>query len=93
MRLRKTPFALVLLTALAIGGDVPLLKQVEAGDTDEVNQFWAELANRGAPLVEAIPGDDHSSFVTFVWRAKEPIRNVVVFGGVARGNLDQMVRL
>jgi enterochelin esterase-like enzyme len=60
-----------------------LRKSVEAGSTTAVAQFWTDVAKDRTPLVEPIPGDSHSSFVTFVWQAKDETRNVVLIGGVA----------
>ena len=47
-----------------------------------LDTFWHEVETKGAPLVEPIPGDETHLWVTFLWRAKEPVRNVVVFSGL-----------
>ncbi len=72
-----------------------LRRQVEAGNTAAVAQFWADMAKNHTPLIEAIPGDNRSSLVTFVWQAKEATRNVVIFGGFTLSDLaaNQMTRL
>jgi enterochelin esterase-like enzyme len=49
-----------------------------AGDHTALERFWSELQRCGAPLVDSIPGNDRSVLVTFVWRAGEATRNVVV---------------
>jgi enterochelin esterase family protein len=51
-----------------------------------VEEFWAELEESGAPIIEAIPGELGHSLVTFVWRGSEEARNVVVTNGVALGS-------
>jgi len=60
-----------------------LKKDIELGNRAAVTQFWEEIRRKNAPLVEAIPGDDHSSMVTFVWQGRSDLNNVVVVGGVA----------
>jgi enterochelin esterase family protein len=44
----------------------------------------------GAPLIEPIPGDTDHMLVTFLWRAAQPLRNVVVVGGLAGRGFDRM---
>src|SRR5260370_32107481 len=53
------------------------------------------MAKNHTPLIEAIPGDNRSSLVTFVWQAKEATRNVLIFGGFTLSDLaaNQMIRL
>jgi enterochelin esterase-like enzyme len=50
-----------------------------------VEEFWSEMRAHGAPLVEAIPGDDKHSLVTFVWRGSAKAENVVITDGVSIG--------
>src|SRR5258708_1784224 len=100
----------LLISALAVSAPAPpfapadpsaspriaaLRKSVEGGNAAAVAQFWADVAKTPTPLIEAIPGDDRSSLVTFVWQAKDDTRNVVLFGGVAGIDLaaNQMTRL
>ncbi len=45
--------------------------------------FWKEVGARGTPVVEPLAGDDQRALVTFLWRAAEPVDNVVVVGGPA----------
>jgi hypothetical protein len=58
-----------------------LRKQVEARNKAAVVEFWTSIAENHAPLIEPDPADGRSSLVTFVWRAKEETRNVVVYSG------------
>ena len=62
---------------------IALKKALEAGNRTALESFWQEITRTGAPLVEPIAGDDRNVLLTFLWRAKEETRNVVVFGGVA----------
>lgn len=43
--------------------------------------FWSEIRERGAPLVEEIPGDSANVLVTFLYRGDTATRNVVLFQG------------
>lgn len=54
--------------------------------TSAAEEFWAELEDDGAPIIEPIPGEPRHSLVTFVWRGSEEARNVVVTNGVALGS-------
>ena len=75
-----------------------LRKELETGNRAALEQFWQEVAALGTPLVEPNQGpnqaDDRNVLVTFIWRAKEETRNVVVFPGPG-GNIatNQMSRL
>lgn len=52
-----------------------LSEQVHAGNAAALDAFWRELAQRGTPLVELIPGDDEHSLVTFVYRSERAQRS------------------
>ena len=72
-----------------------LRKALENGDRPALEKFWQEAAAQGAPIIEPIQGDDANLLVTFLWRAREETRNVLVFAGLAGGTLakNQMSRL
>ncbi len=73
-----------------------LRQRVEAGDTDAVDAFWRRLAREGAPLLEALHGDEEHLLLTLVWRADAPVRNVVVVPGLEstwNPGLNQLERL
>jgi enterochelin esterase-like enzyme len=72
-----------------------LRKAIESGDRPALEQFWQEVNAQGAPIIEPIQGDDENLFVTFLWRAKQETRNVVVYAGLDGGNIpkNQMSRL
>ena len=54
-----------------------LQKELEAGNGAALDNFWREVTEQGAPLVESIKGDDNNALVTFLWRSKGPA-NVVI---------------
>ena len=63
---------------------ITLLEQtLLSGNTATLDIFWQEVAEHGAPLIEAIEGDETHSLVTFLWRGNEDTKNVVVFAGPA----------
>jgi enterochelin esterase family protein len=72
-----------------------LKKELEGGNRGALETFWQDITKQGTPLVESIPGDDRYVLLTFLWRAKEETRNVVVFGGIAGFEFaeNQMARL
>ena len=72
-----------------------LRKELEEGSRSALEQFWQEAARQGTPLVEPIQDVDRNVLVTFLWRAKEETRNVLVFPGPGGGNIakNQMTRL
>ncbi|WP_068921913.1 enterochelin esterase [Planobispora rosea] len=45
-----------------------LAADLRAGRAGALDAFWAEVAARGTPLVEEIPGDPGHHAVTFLWR-------------------------
>lgn len=57
-----------------------LLRELTEHHDTALAAFWAEIAESGAPLVEAIPDDPENRLVTFLWRADgpEPVENVVL---------------
>ena len=50
-----------------------------------VAEFWNKVTRSGAPLVEPLPSDAGSSYVTFLWRGKPGTENVAIIDGVAVG--------
>ncbi len=64
---------------------------VEAGDTTKVAEFWSEIKEQRAPLVEAIEGTQAGNvpndvWLTFLWQGDDSTRNVVLAGGVPKGH-------
>ena len=66
-----------------------LQKDLEAGNTAALGIFWQEISKQGAPLIELISGDDDFRLVTFLWHAKQEIKNAVILGGVAGFEFEQ----
>lgn len=64
-----------------------LLKEVESNGASALEAFWSSLKEKGAPIVEPIDGDPGHSLVTFVWQGDTATENVVLVGGLARGEL------
>jgi len=67
-----------------------------SGNIAALPAFWREITQQGAPLMEAIEGDDKHALVTFLWREEGDTHNIVIWGGPA--GLDhpedhQMTRL
>ncbi len=50
-----------------------------------VAEFWKEVEESGAPLVEPTPGHAGHSLVTFAWRGAAQATNVVITDGVSVG--------
>lgn len=59
-----------------------LVQQLDAGNRNVLNDFWQEVETEGTPLIEPIENDPDHVLVTFLWRAREETKNVVVVGGV-----------
>jgi enterochelin esterase-like enzyme len=72
-----------------------LQKELAAGNREALDRFWQQVTHDGTPIVEPIEGDAQNVMLTFLWRAKEETRNVLVLSGPARGDMsrDQMSRL
>ena len=73
-----------------------LQKELEAGNPGALENFWQEVTKQGAPLVEPIKGESRFVWLTFLWRAKEETKNVVIWSDLGNWrNLStlQMTRL
>jgi enterochelin esterase-like enzyme len=56
-----------------------LQERLKSGDRDALDNFWKEISERGAPIIEPVAGSDRDMLVTMLWRAREETRNVFVF--------------
>jgi enterochelin esterase-like enzyme len=56
-----------------------LWDRLKSGDRNALDNFWKEISERGAPIIEGVPGNDREMLVTMLWRAREETRNVFVF--------------
>jgi hypothetical protein len=66
-----------------------LQQALQQGAADVLPAFWQIITRNGTPLLEPIPDDPRSSLVTFLWRATEPIHNVVVAGWLVPFDVTQ----
>lgn len=68
-----------------------LRERIKSGDRGALDKFWKEISERGAPIIEGVPGNDRDVLVTMLWRSREETKNVFVFrlGDVSK----PMVRL
>ena len=65
---------------------ITLEKLWESRDAAALDNFWREVKERGAPLVEPISGDAKHVLVTFLWRGGNETRNVVAFSAFTTGH-------
>ena len=56
-----------------------LQSQLKSGDRDALANFWQEIEERGAPLIEPAAGSGSDVLVTMLWRAREETKTVFVF--------------
>ncbi|MCB0095539.1 MAG: DUF3327 domain-containing protein, partial [Caldilineaceae bacterium] len=62
-----------------------LLHDLQGGKQSALDTFWPEVSQQGAPLIERMADDAQHVLVTFLWRASEPIENVMVIGQLGAG--------
>jgi enterochelin esterase family protein len=67
-----------------------LKRDIAAGGTAAVNEFWTEVAQAGTPLIEAVPGDDRKTLVTFLWRGVPDTKSVLVTLRFAQARLKHL---
>jgi enterochelin esterase-like enzyme len=56
-----------------------LQERLRSGDRGALDNFWKEIEQHGAPIIEPATDNDSEVFVTMLWRAREETRNVFVF--------------
>jgi enterochelin esterase family protein len=56
-----------------------LQDRLKSGDRGVLADFWMEISERGAPMVEPAAGSERDVLVTMLWRAREETKNVFVF--------------
>jgi enterochelin esterase-like enzyme len=81
-----------LYCAAVYGQDLPvptliatLQRDVAAGKSGAVSQFWKIVAERHTPIVENLPGDDQHVLATFLWRDSDRSVNDIVLQARANG--------
>jgi enterochelin esterase-like enzyme len=61
---------------------IRLAKEIDTAGQKALDTFREEIQKQGTPVVEPIREDENHVWVTFLWFAKERVRNVVVFSGL-----------
>jgi enterochelin esterase-like enzyme len=56
-----------------------LQDQLKSGNRNALENFWKEIAERGAPIIEPAAESKSEVLVTILWRATEETRSVFVF--------------
>jgi enterochelin esterase-like enzyme len=73
---------------------ITLRHKLDSGGAAALKNFWDSVHKSDAPLIEAAPGANGFSLVTFLWQGNDQTRNVVIFDGVAGFDAkDQMLHL
>lgn len=62
-----------------------LLQEFQVEGQPALDTFWREVAQQGTPLIERLADQEQQVLVTFLWRASEAIKNVVVIGQLDTG--------
>lgn len=72
-----------------------LEREILAGNYLVLDSFWKALEEEGTPIVEAIEADENNVMVTFIYREKKLVNNVVVYGAFPsyRYKENRMIRL
>src|SRR5258708_2998894 len=65
-----------------------LRKGLAEGKSGALELFWHEVAEAGAPLIEAIEDEPNDRLVTFLWRDQGDTENVVAVGSALAGVRD-----
>lgn len=67
----------------------------DGSDAAAIAAFWDEIAIEGTPIIEPDGEDPAARLVTFVWRAMEPLENLVLAEWYSSGDAaeKQMTRL
>lgn len=55
-----------------------LEKQLKLGNMEDLERFWENIEQNGAPLIETIPTDSEHHLVTFIFKGDEKVKNVLV---------------
>ena len=68
-----------------------LAERVRSGDRRAVQEFWAKVAISGTPLIEPIESDPNHHLVTFLWRAKSAVHNVLLISGLSNSSYSKTI--
>ncbi|MGH2549587.1 MAG: hypothetical protein ACRDHN_09365 [Thermomicrobiales bacterium] len=75
-----------------------LRAELEVNPMEAIERFWSEIEATGTPLIERFRDDPTAILVTFLWREREPLRNLRIFEtlssahGLARARTDRSSR-
>lgn len=70
-----------------------LQEALKANNAKALQQFWEEVKEQGAPLVEESEGDEHHRLVTFLWQAEGELRSVALVSLMTKQTTYPMTRL
>jgi len=60
-----------------------LARKLRVGDKHTLQRFWSSVQRQGTPLIEPIHSDKDHYLVTFLWRAKSRVGNVLLISGLS----------
>lgn len=66
-----------------------LEKALKVGNQEALDIFWNTVEQKGAPLIEEIPGDEQNVLLTVVWKETENIETIAVFGELFGMNTEE----
>ena len=66
-----------------------LRNDIKSGNTSVLKNFWLKVKENGTPLIEPIENDENYKLVTFIVKADDDTRNVVIITALA--NQDDVV--
>ncbi len=61
-----------------------LQEALAAGHRAALEAFWHDVDQSGAPLIELATDDSPQVWVTFIWRARAPVENVIIIRGLTQ---------
>lgn len=79
------------MTNLTSSKLIELESKLINGDNNALECFWTSVQVEGAPLIEKIVGDTDNVLITFLYRQREEIKNVLIYGGVPGYRYDENV--
>ncbi|MGH4123448.1 MAG: alpha/beta hydrolase [Clostridium sp.] len=59
-----------------------LTKEIQNNNINAVNDFWTSIEKEGAPLIEKIPTDKDNVLLTFIYKEKKAIENILIYGAI-----------
>ncbi|CAN5364017.1 N/A [soil metagenome] len=65
--------------------------ELETDRAGAIERFWTDIEATGSPLIERFPDDPTAILVTFLWREREPLRNLRIFETLSSETFDKCV--